>query len=94
MAVMSDQVTYTDDFHCKRKLSHATTKSTCMPISKDEWHTNGKSIKNVLYILQYAKGTSWAKATSKSEKIQPLDLVIVELYWSEGIRQLVSRKFC
>jgi len=33
------------------------------------------------------KGTSQAKATLNGEKIK---LVAVELYWSEGIRQLVS----
>jgi len=44
-----------------------------------------------------SKGTSWAKATSSSEKIKPVSFAIVELRWSEGImqagRQAVSRKF-
>jgi len=44
-----------------------------------------------------AKGTSWAKATSNSEKMKSIVLAIVELRESEGIsqsgRQLVSRKF-
>jgi len=35
------------------------------------------------------KGTSWAKALLKSEKIKPVALAIVELCLSEG-RQLVS----
>jgi len=34
-----------------------------------------------------AKGTSWAEATSKNEKIKPVALVIVELRESEGISQ-------
>jgi len=38
-----------------------------------------------------AKGTSWAEATSNSEKIRPVALAIVELRESEGIRQLVSQ---
>jgi len=37
-----------------------------------------------------AKGTSRAKATTNSEKIKPVALVIVELLESEGIGQLVS----
>jgi len=38
-----------------------------------------------------AKGTSWAEATSNSEKIKPVAIAIVELRESEGIRQAVSR---
>jgi len=34
-----------------------------------------------------AKGTSWAKVTSNSEKIKHIALAIVELCESEGIRQ-------
>ena len=48
----------TDDFHFEGKLSHARTKSTPFPVSKDEWDTKedtGKSMKNALYILRYAK---------------------------------------
>jgi len=37
-----------------------------------------------------AKGTSWAEATLNSKKIKPIALATVELYESEGIRQLVS----
>ena len=37
------------------------------------------------------KGTFWAEATSKSEKIESLPFVIVKLRSSEGIRQLVSQ---
>jgi len=35
-----------------------TTKSMLFAVSKDEWHTKeetGKSIKNALVVLQYAK---------------------------------------
>ena len=41
-----------------KKPSHGTTKSTLFTVSKDEWNTKedtGKSMKNVMYILQYAK---------------------------------------
>jgi len=40
----------------KRKPSRATTESTLF--GKDEWNTKegtGKSMKNALYVLQYAK---------------------------------------
>jgi len=42
----------------KRNPSHATTQSILFLISKDEWNTKedtGKSMKNVLYVLQYGK---------------------------------------
>ena len=48
----------TDDFHYEGKPSRATTKSTLFAVSKDEWDTKedtGKSMKNTLYVLQYAK---------------------------------------
>jgi len=45
-----------------------------------------------------SKGTSWAEATSSSEKFKPISFAIVELRCSEGIRQqagsLLDRKFC
>jgi len=47
----------------------------------------GKSMKNALYILWYAKGTSQVKVTSNSEKIKCIALANVELCWFEGIRQ-------
>ena len=51
-------MTNTDDFHYEGKPSRAITKSTLFAVSKDEWDTKedtGKSMKNVLYILWYAK---------------------------------------
>jgi len=36
------------------------------------------------------KGTSQAEATSNSEKIKLVALAVIELRWSEGIRQLAS----
>jgi len=42
----------------QRKQSHATTKSTLFTVSKDEWNTKeniGKSLKNLLDVLRYAK---------------------------------------
>ena len=48
----------TDDFRFEEKPSHARAKSTPFPVSKDEWDTKedtGKSMKNSLYVLRYAK---------------------------------------
>ena len=48
----------------------------------------GKSMKNALYVLQYAKGTCWAEAMSSSENIKPVALAVIELHLSEGISQV------
>ena len=48
----------TDNFHYEGKPSRATAKLTLFTVSKDEWDTKedtGKSMKNALYVLQYAK---------------------------------------
>ena len=45
-------------FPLKGKPSHSTTKPTLFAVSKDEWDTKedtGKSMKNALYVLRYAK---------------------------------------
>ena len=47
-----------DNFHYKGKPSYATAKSTPFAVSKYEWNTKedtGKSMKNALYVLRYAK---------------------------------------
>ena len=43
---------------CEGKPSRAIAKSTLFAVSKDEWDTKedtGKSMKNALYVLGYAK---------------------------------------
>ena len=48
----------TDNFHYEGKPSRATTKSTLFAVSKDERDTKedtGKSMKNALFVLRYAK---------------------------------------
>ena len=48
----------TNDFRLEGRPSHATAKSTRFAVSKDEWDTKedtGKSMKNALYVLWYAK---------------------------------------
>ena len=70
-------------FVTQRKPSCATTKWMLFTVSKDEWNTkedSGKSLKNVLDILRYAKGTSRAKTMSNSEKVKPIALAITELH--------------
>ena len=86
----------TDDFCYKGKPSRTTTKSTLFAVSKDEWDTKedtGKSMKNALYVLWYAKRAplDQAKAMSKSEKIKPVALAVIKLCLSEGISQLLSQ---
>ena len=47
-----------DDFRYEGKPSCASAKSTLFTVSKDEWDTKedtGKSMKNALYVLRYAK---------------------------------------
>ena len=49
----------TDDFCNEGKPSRVIAKLTLFAVSKDEWDIKkdtGKSIKNALYVLQYAKG--------------------------------------
>ena len=51
-------MTNTDYFRYERKLSCAIAKLTLFAVSKDEWDTKedtGKSMKNALYVLRYAK---------------------------------------
>ena len=47
-----------DDFRYEGEPSRATTKLTLFAVSKDEWdrkENTGKSMKNALYVLRYAK---------------------------------------
>ena len=47
-----------DDFHFEGKPSCARAKPTPFPVSEDEWDTKedtGKSMKNALHVLWYAK---------------------------------------
>ena len=58
-----------DDFCYEGKSSHATAKSTPFTVSKDEWDTKkdtGKSMKNVLYVLRYAKRHLSGRTVKKS----------------------------
>ena len=80
----------TDDFRYEGKPSHTTAKLTLFAVRQDEWNTEedtGKSTKNALYILWYAKRH---EATLNSEKIKPVALVVIELCLSEGIYQSVE----
>ena len=51
-------MTNMDDFCYEGKPSRAIAKSTLFAVSKDEWDTKedtGKSMKNALNVLRYAK---------------------------------------
>ena len=83
----------TNDFCYEEKSSCVTAKSTPFAVSKDEWDTKedtGKSMKNALYVLQYAKCTRLAEATSNGEEIKPIALAVIKLHLSEGTSQLVK----
>jgi len=72
----------------QRKPSRATTELTLFTVSKDEWNTKedtGKSLKNALHVLRYAKRHLSGWSDVKSEKINPVALAAIELRWSEGI---------
>jgi len=76
----------------ERKPPHVTSKLTLFTVSKDEWNTKedtGKSLRMHCTYCSVPKGTSRA-ATSNSQKIKPVALAIIELRWSEGIRQAGS----
>ena len=60
----------------QRKPSRTTTK---LMLSKDEWNAKedtGKSLKNALHILRYAKTHL---SMLNSEKIKPVALAVIEL---------------
>ena len=44
-----------DDFHYEGKPPCATAKTTPLTVRKDELEGTGKSMKNALYVLWYAK---------------------------------------
>ena len=57
-AIKIATMTNTNNFHFEGKPSRATAKSTLFAVSIDDWDTKedtGKSMKNALYILRYAK---------------------------------------
>ena len=57
-AIKIASMTNTDNFHYEGKPSRAIANSTLFAVSKDEWDTKedtGKSMKNALYVLRYAK---------------------------------------
>jgi len=64
-----------DTFHCQQRWM-------------DTKEDTGKSMKNVLYVLRYAKRHI---AMSNSEKFKLVALAIIELCLSEGIRQSLSQ---
>ena len=69
----------------QRKPSHATTKLT---VSKDEWNTKENTSKSLKACIEC---TSRAEVMLNGEKIKLVALAIIELRWSEGIRQLGSQ---
>ena len=56
---------------------HQIDTIRCQQSTKED---TGKSTKNALYVLWYAKGTSWAEAMENSEKTELVPQAIVELH--------------
>jgi len=57
-------------------------------VSKGEWNTKedtGKSLKNALHVLRYAKRHLSGWSDVEQWKIKPVALAIIELRWYEGI---------
>ena len=70
-AIKIATMTNTDDFRYEGKPSRAIAKWTLFVVSKDEWDTKedtGKSMKNALYVLQYAKKHLWGQSGIKQQK--------------------------
>ena len=69
-----------DDYHYK---------STLFTVNKDEWDTKedtGKSMKNALYTLQYAKRHLSGRSDIEQWKNQATVLAVIELCLSEGMQ--------
>ena len=81
------------------KPSNATTKSMLFTVSKDEWNTKedtGKSLKNTLYALRYAKRylSGWSNIKQWKNQARSLSRYRVMLDWRyQSVRQSVRRKF-
>ena len=65
---LCNQSNHYEKYGYERKPSCATAKSTLFTVSKDEWDTKedtGKSMKNALYVLRYAKRHYWDRSNVK-----------------------------
>ena len=83
-----------DDFYYEGKPSRATAKSALFAVSKDEWDTKedtGKSMKNVLYVLRYAKRFLSGRSYIEQRKNQARSLSRYQVRLSEGISQLLNQ---
>ena len=70
----------------QRKPSHATTKLMLFTTGKDEWNTKedtGKSLKNALHILQYAKRhlSGWSDVKQRKNQACSHSHYWVTLVW-------------
>ena len=85
----------TNDFHYKGKPSHATAKLMPFAVDQDEWDTKedtGKSTKNTLHILWYAKRHLSGQSDVKQCKNHARSLSRYQVMLVG--RHQVSRKFC
>ena len=97
-------MTNTDDLRYEGKPSHVIAKSILFAVNKDEWETRkdtGKSMRNALYVLRYAKRHLSSQSDVKQGKNHAIALAIKPLLsyacLKASVSQLltysVSRKF-
>jgi len=58
LVIKVDTIKITDDFGYAKEAHHVYHQIDAFYVSKDKWNTNedtGKSLKNALYVLRYAK---------------------------------------
>ena len=86
----------TDDFRFEGKPSHAAPNQH-FAVSKDEWDTKedtGKSMKNALYVLWYAKMhlSAWSDVKQWKNQAHSLSHYKVRLVWRhQSVTYLLSR---
>ena len=96
-AIKIATMTNTDNFHYEGKPSRTIAKSALFTVSKDEWDTKentGKSMKNALYVLWYAKRHLLDRSDVEQLKNQARSLshYRVMLVWRhQSVKQSVSQ---
>jgi len=82
-------------FPLRKGSHHMQPPNQCFSLSARMNGTQRRTLVNPSRIhctsSSMPKGTSWAEATSNSEKIKPVALAVIELCLTECIRQSISQ---
>ena len=75
-----------DDFSLRKGSHHVQPQLTLVTVSKDEWNTKedtGKSLKNALHLLRYAKRylSGWSDVEQWKNQARSLSCYQVTLVW-------------